>query len=559
MASTLTPLRPRTAPPTVRSPAVPARRPLPRAMAMFLLIAGFAHCTVVPGAVIQGIRYGWDGTFSVGSLPLALTWLLGSILIAYTLSLYVRASIRPLGLPVGPHDWLRPAMKGAIASLVTFMLVWPGLEPVSWVFAPIPAASILVLAAILARVIRDRGPLAGIDRWTGGKGSRRSLVGRVAVRTGLAVTTGVAVVALAIASWFLVPAWTPQIVDASGNHVSGSIASLETVRLGGADQSILIRGWNVRNPVLLVLPGGPGGSYMGEGTRLWGNLEKRFTVVEWDPRGVGKSYGALNPTSKITVKQIVADTIQLSRILRDRFHQQRIYLLGHSGGTIYGVWAVKQRPDLYAAYIGGSQMVNNRLTDQSIYDRLLAHATQTHDTALLKTLHNLGRPPYWSPKVMLTDLRNITKVGDGLAFKYANMIGQGREVFEAKSQSSTAYDKAVSPYTLPLTMAGMSPEYSLLDKVNYIRGLNDIFTVIYPQMQSYDFRQDAPVLKVPVYFMLGQYDANGTTLSVDYFRKLQAPHKRLYIFPRASHGEILQQPERFTTIMINTVLRETRH
>ena len=77
-------------------------------------------------------------------------------------------------------------------------------------------------------------------------------------------------------------------------------------------------------------------------------------------------------------------------------------------------------------------------------------------------------------------------------------------------------------------------------------------------MQSYDFRRDAPVLKVPVYFMLGEYDVNGTALSVDYFNRLRAPHKRLYIFPKGAHGEIFAQPERFTDIMVDTVLRETR-
>jgi pimeloyl-ACP methyl ester carboxylesterase len=219
---------------------------------------------------------------------------------------------------------------------------------------------------------------------------------------------------------------------------------------------------------------------------------------------------------------------------------------------------VQRRPDLYAAYIGGSQMVSNRLTDQSIYQNLLAHATRVGDASTLKMLRDYGPPPYWGPEVLLTDLRNITRVGDGLGFKYADLIGEGRSVFEAHSQSSEAARKAVTQYALPLTMAGMSPEYSLTEKINSIRGLNDVFTLLYPQMMSYDFRRDAPVLKVPVYFLLGEYDANGTSLSVDYFRKLQAPFKALYIFPKASHGEIFQQPERFIDIMVHTVLPETR-
>jgi proline iminopeptidase len=525
------------------------------ATGLFLLAVGLAHFALIPGTVVDGQRVGWTG--QLGDLPLLLTWPLGAFLLAYTVLCYARAALRPLGLPLGPRHWMRPMLKGRAASIVTCALLWPGLEPNPLAFAVLPLASAAVLAAWLARRFYRRGPLADIEDRVGAPDRRRSWAGRVATRFGLGVATALAVLILGLGSWFLVPAWTPPIVDAHGNHVPGSIASLETVRLGGAQQWILVRGWNTHNPVLLVLPGGPGGSYMGEGARLWGDLEKHFTVVQWDPRGVGKSYGALNPTSKITMAQIVSDTIQLSEQLRARFQQQRIYLLGHSGGSIYGVWAVKQRPDLYAAYIGGSQMVNNRLTDQSIYRNLLAHGTKVGDASLLKMLGDYGPPPYWGLKVLLTDLRNITRVGDGLGFKYANMIGQGRSVFEAHSQYSKAAEKALAPYMLPLSMAGMSPEYTLMDKLNSIRGLNDVFTLLYPQIQSYDFRRDAPVVKVPVYFMLGEYDANGTALSRDYFHMLRAPHKELYVFPNASHGEIFEQPERFIDIMVNTILRET--
>lgn len=243
-------------------------------------------------------------------------------MLAYAILCYVRAALRPLGLPFGPHDWVRPAIKGAIASLITFAVLSSGLEPNLWIFLPIALAGMAILASWLIFLAYDRGPLADVERRIGAA-KKRSWLPRLAIRAGLGLTTGLAVLVLAIGLWFLVPAYTPPVVDAQGNRVSGSIASLETVSLGGADQAILIRGWNTHNPALLVLPGGPGGSYMGEGARLWGALEKRFTVVEWDPRGVGKSYGALQPESRVTMRQIVADTVQLSEILRTRFHQQR--------------------------------------------------------------------------------------------------------------------------------------------------------------------------------------------------------------------------------------------
>lgn len=530
------------------------RNPVFQATGVSLLVLGLAHFALIPGAVLGDQRFGWDG--QLGNLPLVLTWLVGSLLIAYAVLCYVRAALRPLGLPVGPANWMRPMVKGVVASLITFALMWPGLEPSPFTYAVIPLASAAIFVAWLTHRVSGRGPFAAVETQMGSVSTHRSTMARIVSRIGLGGATFLAVVILGLGSWFFVPAWTPQIVDANGHHVSGSIASLETVRLDGVDQSILIRGWSIHSPVLLVLPGGPGGSYMIEGARLWGDLEKHFTVVQWDPRGVTKSYGAPNPTSRITVRQNVADTIQLSAYLRARFHQQQIYLLGHSGGSIYGIWAVQQRPDLYAAYIGGSQMVNNRLTDQRIYRKLLQHAVQTGDQSLVRTLRKDGLPPYWGPKVLLSDPANIFRVGEGLALKYSGVINEARIVFESPNiKPSPRYAREAEP-TMSWTFG---PERTLMDSINSFRGLNDVFTVIYPQMQSYDFRRDAPVLKVPVYFMLGQYDVNGTQLSVDYFHKLRAPLKHLYIFQGAGHPEIFQQPETFTKIMVNTVLRETRH
>jgi proline iminopeptidase len=528
----------------------------PRIPAILTLLMGLALLATVPGAVLGGRRYGWDGTFWLfGGAPLLFTWPLGLLLLATAMVCDVLASLRPLGLPLGPRNWLRWAAGGSIISGLFWLFACAGLSPHALVFAPILLANAAVTVAWLARTIYGRGPLGAIPGRVGAATKHRSWVLRVIAGAGKGMGAAVAVLVIAIGIWFAVPAWTPPIVDAQGNHVTGSIASLETVRLGGTEQWILIRGWSTANPVLLVLPGGPGGSYMGEGPRVWGELEKHFTVVEWDPRGVTKSYSALHPIANVTITQIVSDTIQLSEQLRARFHQHKIYLLGHSGGSIYGVWAVKQRPDLYAAYIGGSQMVNNRLTDQHIYDQLLQHSIQTGDQGQVRTLQAYGRPPYYGPSVLLHDLANIFTMGDGLAMKYGNVIFTARDVFEApRSVESSAAKDALGP-----NLGGMfSPEFTLVDKINYFRGLNDVFTVLYPQIQRYDFRRDAPILKVPVYFMLGEYDVNGTNLSVDYFNRLQAPLKHLYIFPKASHGEIFTQPERFINLMVNTVLPETR-
>ncbi len=56
---------------------------------------------------------------------------------------------------------------------------------------------------------------------------------------------------------------TAPITDDRGQPLAGSIAALERLVLGGVEQSVLIRGRSVNNPVLLFSHGGPGTSELG--------------------------------------------------------------------------------------------------------------------------------------------------------------------------------------------------------------------------------------------------------------------------------------------------------
>src|SRR5690349_4904368 len=62
------------------------------------------------------------------------------------------------------------------------------------------------------------------------------------------------------------------------------------VEVGGLEQWIGIRGENRDNPILVWLHGGPGAPYSIFAPRLraW---ERHFTVVQWDQRGAGKTFG----------------------------------------------------------------------------------------------------------------------------------------------------------------------------------------------------------------------------------------------------------------------------
>ncbi len=128
----------------------------------------------------------------------------------------------------------------------------------------------------------------------------------------LTFTLLLAVIVL-VSQWM---AYTPPIIGDDSKPLPNSIASLEKVRLGGADQWLIIRGQSVDKPVLLFLSGGPGESEAGLVLHFNQELEKHFVVVIWEQRGCSKSYFSIEPNQEtdkfhdIMVNTILPETYQ---------------------------------------------------------------------------------------------------------------------------------------------------------------------------------------------------------------------------------------------------------
>lgn len=395
-----------------------------------------------------------------------------------------------------------------------------------------------VLALLLGRGVYA---ILGVLPLVVGAGLGLALARRAAGSAVSFVPSAIGLVLLAaLAAWLLVPARTPPILGADGRPVAGSIAELTTVLLGGSEQAIMIRGNSTENPVLLYLSGGPGQSDLPFARVLFEDLTRQFVVVGWDQRGTGKSYAALEPTSELTSGQLVSDTIELSEYLIARFGVEKIYLLGESWGSTLGVVAVQQRPDLYHAYIGSGQMVSQNVTDRIIWRDLLAYAQAAGDWQLYDRVLTLGEPPY-----------------DDVPYSNAFVMSH--------------YDKLYQPYTPPAAYvtkgseAGLGPygvfgsEYALIEKVNVLRGLLDMFAVVYPQLQAIDFRESVPRLEVPVYLLDGQAELSGRrSLALEWFEPLQAPIKRIYSFENAAHSVAFEQFEALARIAAEEILPQTQ-
>lgn len=363
------------------------------------------------------------------------------------------------------------------------------------------------------------------DRVWPGRGWARYL------RRSVAVLAAAGLVAFAV--MLARPASTEPIPGPDGRPLAGSVAELDTAQVDGRDLGMMIRGRSTDNPVVLFLAGGPGGSERSAMRNHLPELEKHFTVATWDQRGAGTSYPALDPTSTYTFDSAVADTITVTNHLRERFGQDKIYLLGQSWGTILGVLAVQQQPQLYTAYIGTGQMVDPLETDRIFYQDTLAWARRSGNTALADRLTAIGRPPY------------------------ANMLDY---------ESALTHERQVYPYDHTGNSEGAGgfseniivPEYALIDQVHLLGSFMDTFAVLYPQIQDVDFRTDARTLPVPAYFVEGAHEARGRAEPfAQWYAALSAPRKELAVLATSGHRPLFEQPKEFLSFMTDTVLAQT--
>jgi hypothetical protein len=93
------------------------------------------------------------------------------------------------------------------------------------------------------------------------------------------------------------PDASPIIANARKIGTPNGVERLEKVRIGGIEQWVSIRGTDKRNPVLLVIHGGPGYVLMPMSWWSSRDWEEYFTVVQWDQRGSGKTYLLNDPNN----------------------------------------------------------------------------------------------------------------------------------------------------------------------------------------------------------------------------------------------------------------------
>jgi pimeloyl-ACP methyl ester carboxylesterase len=299
------------------------------------------------------------------------------------------------------------------------------------------------------------------------------------------------------------------------------------VRLGGIEQWIQIRGEDKRNPILLFMHGGPGNSEspLSSLFRPW---EKYFTVVMWDQRCAGKTFvrNGSGTCKGMSIGGVAHEGIALAEFLGKRLGHRKVIALGHSWGTMIGIRMIRERPDLFSAYVGTGQVMSVAEKEPVIYARAMARLVAAHaedDIRTLKSVH----PPY----------RSAAEV-------------------EVERDLSDRYDipSERDLRTNLTTTVLFAPGWSAWELYWFLHSGPYAEDAAGAEVNRFDARKFGRDLKVPIFIFNGTED-NITPVedARRYFDFVRAPHKEFVSFPGAGHSAVLTQPDAFLRALVSRV------
>lgn len=359
------------------------------------------------------------------------------------------------------------------------------------------------------------------------KAGRMVLVGLLMILAGLLIAVGVL--------FLMSPGKPSPILDENGKPLVGSISEKVFVNINGVEQGMFIQSKDAANPVLLYLHGGMPDYFL---TRRYPTgLEDEFTVVWWEQRGSGMSYHDDIPAESMNLEQMIADTLAVTDYLRQRFGQDKIYLMGHSGGTFIGVQAAARAPERFHAYIGVAQMANQLESEKLAYDFMLQQFRQNGNSAMVRKLE--AAPVTLSGGTP----RDYLLLRDGAMHSLG--IGTTRDM-----------DSVITGILLP---SFASPDYTFMEKVNMWRGKSRSgVSSLWDDMLVTDLADEVPQLEIPVYFLHGKYDYTCAYATAKaYFEKLKAPVKGFYTFEQSAHSPFFEEPGKVKQIIQVDILSGT--
>lgn len=314
------------------------------------------------------------------------------------------------------------------------------------------------------------------------------------------------------------------IADINRIVTPGGVQETFEVTLGGARQLVNVRGADRANPILLFVHGGPAAVEMPIAWAFQRPWEDHFTVVQWDQRGAGRSFLLNDPAalaSTLKPERYRDDAIELIELLRKRYGQRKVFVLGHSWGSIVGLMVAAKRPDLLHAYVGVGQVIDFRENEREGYAWTLAKAKAAGNIEAVRELEALQ--PYPGPGAF--DLKKLETER-----KWSIRFGG----LAANRDNADFYFRAPR----------LSPEYTPADRKAWDDGSAFTMTTMFPQLADISFAK-VDRIDTPVFMFLGRQDyTTPSAIAAAWLGRLRAPRKNVVWFEHSAHLPFIEEPGR---------------
>jgi proline iminopeptidase len=325
------------------------------------------------------------------------------------------------------------------------------------------------------------------------------------------------------------------IADARRIPTSDGVEELLAIPIGGTTQWISVRGRDRRNPILLMIHGGPASPEMPTSWAFQRGWEDYFTVVQWDQRGSGKSYNASDTAairSTLSLARITEDAGEVVQYLRARYGVTKIFVLAHSWGSVVGLGLAHRHPEWLYAYVGMGQIISGRENERVGYAQTLRAAEARGDDQAVRELKAIA--PYPDPDGSLPIDKLIVERKWSVAF---GGLSYGRD--------------NLSYY---LNQAELSPEYTDADIEAIDKGSTLSLTPLWSEVMRFDYSRVVD-FRCPIVIFAGRHDmTTPSTVAAGWLARVHAPSTRLVWFERSAHMMMVEEPGRMLVHLVQDVL-----
>jgi pimeloyl-ACP methyl ester carboxylesterase len=306
-------------------------------------------------------------------------------------------------------------------------------------------------------------------------------------------------------------------------NIRDSLQERIFVTLGGIEQVVHIRTKKTDNPVIIWLHGGPGWSNAYELAPWQYKMENDYTFVNWDQRGSGRTYRR-NPDALPTLDILISDLDDLVDYTKMRFNQP-VFIVGISWGSEFGITYASRHPEKIAGFVGVSQVINQseniRIAVETACERAMA-AGNTGDAEEMRAVYERNR------------LKRLSEIN---SYDYILIQALPTKYFVPRNENQ-AFNFTFSPWI------GL---YEITQIITVFNVNNDLFKDRNKQL-FYEMDVFVPPerLEVPVAFIMGSEDSITVASSVvDYYHRVEAPSKNMFIIEGAGHSPGSSYPDEF--------------